>query len=719
LVPARASLLPFDLLASARQTYGTYEVVRRLGSRVVGAVRVVAFLVRPAGDSVLSTLYLVAGDDLARVRGDIERYRALAHPALDPVTDLFEVEHKLAVVFAHESGVRLDRLKGYLDRDRERIVDAAAWYLGAALFGALSEAHLARDEAGEIAPMVHGSLSLHDVVVSWDGAIRVQGLCPHLGAESSYERPDEDAGVAQAWLSPDVRAGAAPRPADDTFSAAMVMRSLLTGRPPATPGAEVAPLTELRADLPRDVARALDAVLLCEPSDSPPSSAELARRFEGIARVTQGQRALCECMELYQALWGLWSVAAPEVWSQEEPVVAPHALEVEDGPAASMRILDEVTSDVLAEVEELAELDEVVPQRSKGFRDEEPDDTLSAPDSPVVPIALPAEEDAGAFLAEPTRPSDPDTSHERTSGEPIELTRPHGLASLVEDDGDPMDDTQPDLELMPHTSRSATGLHDHREVLRRAQIELGAIRAQSSNAPAVAVLGHFEEDGEPEEEAPEVAAENDTPAAPPPSPWRARDARAAATPRAAAAAPRDDEPGAGSRWGVFLAVAMTAAAAAWYASKDTPAGRAIEVASAQASAGAPQKPPPVVAPAVTTPVLDAQVVPQPPAGSPAAAPSTAPADTGAIEAVDVSDLQHYEGYLVVDSSIDAMVMVQGVEAGPTNHRNKVRCRQRNVRLRHKEVPTDRTPWLSEGLPVDILCQQVTRVRIEPTDSPEP
>ena len=32
--------------------------------------------------------------------------------------------------FPHDDGVGLDRLKGYLDRDRERLPDAAVWFVG-------------------------------------------------------------------------------------------------------------------------------------------------------------------------------------------------------------------------------------------------------------------------------------------------------------------------------------------------------------------------------------------------------------------------------------------------------------------------------------------------------------------------------------------------------------------------------------------------------------
>jgi hypothetical protein len=69
----------------------------------------------------------------------------------------------------------------------------------------------------------------------------------------------------------------------------------------------------------------------------------------------------------------------------------------------------------------------------------------------------------------------------------------------------------------------------------------------------------------------------------------------------------------------------------------------------------------------------------------------------------------YEGYLTVESSVDAEVYVQGKHVGATNRKLVARCYQRFVRLKSASGS-----WITVGEPVRIACLGETTVRIDPT-----
>lgn len=93
--------------------------------------------------------------------------------------------------------------------------------------------------------------------------------------------------------------------------------------------------------------------------------------------------------------------------------------------------------------------------------------------------------------------------------------------------------------------------------------------------------------------------------------------------------------------------------------------------------------------------------------SEAASTSATPATASGVPA---SELDKTEGYLLVESSFDGDVFVNGVKAGKTNEKNKVKCGGRNVVMLRA---ADKTPR-SKGDSIKIACQDETKVKIEPT-----
>jgi hypothetical protein len=73
---------------------------------------------------------------------------------------------------------------------------------------------------------------------------------------------------------------------------------------------------------------------------------------------------------------------------------------------------------------------------------------------------------------------------------------------------------------------------------------------------------------------------------------------------------------------------------------------------------------------------------------------------------EAAKLLWYQALLVVDSTLDTQVFVQGVPVGKTNTRLVVKCGWRYVRL--GDAPG---AWKSEGASLSIPCQKLARVSL--------
>lgn len=101
--------------------------------------------------------------------------------------------------------------------------------------------------------------------------------------------------------------------------------------------------------------------------------------------------------------------------------------------------------------------------------------------------------------------------------------------------------------------------------------------------------------------------------------------------------------------------------------------------------------------------------PAPSAPAPAPPAPSASAPPAADDGRDGSELNWNQGYLVVESSGSFDVYATGVKLGSTNEKHLSRCGLRFVRLGDGEPAR----WKSAGQTVDVKCQAVTRVTIEP------
>ena len=298
---------------------GAYKVIRRLAG--TGSADV--YLGRmdgPMGFQRVCALKLVANS----IEGDVRLAEELAreaaicarlnHPAIVRMYDFFEYDRRLVLVLEHVEGADLERLIQHLARRRQKLGDDAVWYLAHQLAGALAHAHAATDENGDAAPVIHRNVQPENIVVSWDGQVRLTGfgLGKILGRS-----PDTVVGMVKGtpgFMAPEQARGERVTPRADVYGFAALIWSLLTGRRPPIDGTRLEAVSTLRKDIPREIAAAIDAALEPAPDRRKITCLELEQWLEKLTRVEVGKAELREKILLLRstrAAAGEPSVAAP------------------------------------------------------------------------------------------------------------------------------------------------------------------------------------------------------------------------------------------------------------------------------------------------------------------------------------------------------------------------------------------------------------------------
>jgi serine/threonine protein kinase/tetratricopeptide (TPR) repeat protein len=231
-------------------------------------------------------------DRLARFHREARAVAALNHPN---VVTLYSVEECDGVHFLTMElieGQPLDRLISANGLTVERIVEIA---------GAVAEGLAAAHEKG----IVHRDLKPANVMVTAEGRVKVLdfGLAKDVGPETSNDATMTSAGRTQAgivmgtpaYMSPEQVSGRALDRRSDIFSLGVMLHEMATGRRPfeGTSSAELVssilrdhpPLvTDVRPDLPRDLARIIRRCLEKEPRHRLQTARDVTNEFRDLAR---------------------------------------------------------------------------------------------------------------------------------------------------------------------------------------------------------------------------------------------------------------------------------------------------------------------------------------------------------------------------------------------------------------------------------------------------
>jgi eukaryotic-like serine/threonine-protein kinase len=673
---------------------GAYRVLRRLAApgpaeTFLGRVEGPRGLAR---ECVLKRMKnTIEGD--TRLAEELTREAAICaridHPAILRMMDFFEDRGQLVLALEYVDGTSLDQLLEHLAEHRQKLGDAAAFYIGHRLAGALAHAHAATDEHGVPTPIIHRNLHPSNVVIGADGDVRLTGF----GVGKILGRtPDTAIGTIKGtpgYMAPEQARGEPVTAKADTYGLGLLLWSLLTGKKPPSDGTWPAKITSLRRDLPREIAAMIDAALDRFPGTRRITCSEIERWLGKVASDEQGRRELKEQMLSLPAELGADDLEAePEATTLPPVAPAPAPANpfqgVRFGPPAPLTP-PEVTiaaappaapkgrGDWRQSLPDVDSLDELIDSVRAPDRSRASEPTLPrarafppAPPLPPAPIAAPVITPAPAPVAVPVITPAPIAAPGITPA-PAPVVTPAPVAAAA--------------AAIPIVAAQ------------RAPV------ASSIVAPSVAAAEAPPPTPPPEAAIPAPVFGSPPVFSPGPPPVASSQPRTIGLPEGVPPPPRPRAPSpsllAASRrtlgtWGTVAVSALTATVVVVLAFvlRERPAGPRVG-ASAEAA-----RPPSAPAHAVYSTTMVAAS-----ASASAAPPSTANLPAGF-------------GYLTVVSPAVAHVYISGKRLGPANEALQVRCGRWFVRL---AVPREgRYPeWVSRGETVDVGCQAATRIEILP------
>ena len=279
---------------------GRYEILQPLAEGGMGRV-LLARSDGPAGFSkivVLKTLHRHLAEDLSFLESFLAEARLSAqlhHPNVAQVFELVEADGAYYLAMEYVRGQSLRDLL----RTHGPLPAPLAAMTVSHVARALQHAHAARGEDGRPLGIVHRDVSPENVLVSYEGAVKLVDFGLAAARSPRAGKP--------LYLAPEVLEGELATAASDLYASGVVLRELLTGsaEPDASPLPEDARWLEplllhatarAPSDRPRSarvLADALDAALLARGLS--PSASELAARVEppahrdALAAFTRGQ----------------------------------------------------------------------------------------------------------------------------------------------------------------------------------------------------------------------------------------------------------------------------------------------------------------------------------------------------------------------------------------------------------------------------------------------
>ncbi|QRN96444.1 protein kinase [Archangium violaceum] len=275
------------------QPLGRYELVQLLGQGGMGEV----YLAKISGAAgfekpcIVKTILPALLNDrqfLDRFHHEAKVLVHLVHSSIAQVYDMGEAEGTYYMALEYVAGVDLAFLQDQARTQGQQVPVPVALYLGQRIAEGLGYAHRKTGPDGQPLGIVHRDVSPHNVMVSYEGEVKVIdfGLAKSA-ARSKYTLPSTVMGKL-GYMSPEqVRA----EPVDhrgDIYSCGVVVWELLAGRPLIAPGTvgemmaamanpSVPALHEVRPDLDPAIDAVVRRALAPAPGDRYARADDFAR----------------------------------------------------------------------------------------------------------------------------------------------------------------------------------------------------------------------------------------------------------------------------------------------------------------------------------------------------------------------------------------------------------------------------------------------------------
>ncbi|MBX3183191.1 MAG: protein kinase [Polyangiaceae bacterium] len=161
----------------------------------------------------------------------------LSHSGVVQVFDLGRVDEAVGTSFFMATelvqGLSLERLLARLQRTKTELPLGLALYIASEVAKALDHAHRRRDERQELLHIVHGDLSPSNVLISWEGEVKVSDFGIGRAFYALRDRaPKEAQNRKLQYASPEQVRGEPLTAASDLFSLGALTYTLLSGGSP-------------------------------------------------------------------------------------------------------------------------------------------------------------------------------------------------------------------------------------------------------------------------------------------------------------------------------------------------------------------------------------------------------------------------------------------------------------------------------------------------------
>ena len=223
------------MFAQQPVSFGRYELVYRLGQGGMGEVH----LARLTGAAGFEKLYVLK-TILPQMSGDpqfVQRFQHegrllvhLQHSNIAQVYDMGEVDGTFFMAVEYVAGVDLSRVLGRARQLNAQMPIPIALYVGQQMAEALGYAHRKTGTEGEPLGIVHRDISPHNVMVSYEGEVKVIdfGLAKS-SAGSAKTLPSTVMGKL-GYMSPEQARAEKVDARSDIYSAGVVLWEMLAGR---------------------------------------------------------------------------------------------------------------------------------------------------------------------------------------------------------------------------------------------------------------------------------------------------------------------------------------------------------------------------------------------------------------------------------------------------------------------------------------------------------